>query len=118
MSSGCSARALDRDGHTDLVFGPCLRALSPGYFPFVMATSVISTGTFLLGPSWLSRALLVIAGAGLVVLSVALVIQLVLFRPSVAAGHPARCLSRRSTPRPNSARCALAGRSREKVSWW
>ena len=63
-----------------------IQSLSPGYFPFVMATSIISTGTFLLGPSWLSRALLVIASAGLAVLSVALVIQLVLFRPSVAAG--------------------------------
>ena len=50
-----------------------------------MATGIISTGTFLLGPSWLSRALLVVASAGLVVLSVALVIRLVLFRPSVAA---------------------------------
>ena len=51
-----------------------------------MATSIISTGTFLLGPSWPSRMLLVIASAGLVVLSVTLVIQLVLFRPGVAAG--------------------------------
>ena len=59
--------------------------LTPGYFPFVMATSIISTGMSLLGPSWLSRVLLVVASAGLGVLSVALVIQLVLFRPSVAA---------------------------------
>jgi tellurite resistance protein TehA-like permease len=51
-----------------------------------MATSIISTGTFLLGPSWLSRALLVLASAAFVVLMVAVVIQLVLFRPSVAAG--------------------------------
>jgi hypothetical protein len=43
-----------------------IQSLSPGYFPFVMATSIISTGTFLLGPSWLSRALLVIASAGLI----------------------------------------------------
>jgi tellurite resistance protein TehA-like permease len=63
-----------------------IQGLSPGYFPFVMATSIISTGTFLLGPSWLSRTLLVIASAGFVVLIVAMVIQLVLFRPSVAAG--------------------------------
>jgi tellurite resistance protein TehA-like permease len=59
--------------------------LNPGYFAFVMATGIISTGTFLLGPSWLSRALLVAASAGLVVLSVALVIRLVMFRPSVVA---------------------------------
>jgi tellurite resistance protein TehA-like permease len=62
-----------------------VRDLHPGYFAFVMATGIISTGTFLLGPSWLSRALLVVAAAGLVVLSVALVIRLVRFRPSVVA---------------------------------
>jgi len=62
-----------------------IRDLHPGYFAFVMATGIISTGTFLLGPSWLSRALLVVASAGLVVLSVALLIRLVRFRPSVAA---------------------------------
>jgi hypothetical protein len=38
-----------------------------------MATSIISTGTFLLGPSWLSRTLLVIASAGFIVLIVAMV---------------------------------------------
>ena len=62
-----------------------IRDLHPGYFAFVMATGIISTGTFLLGPSWLSRTLLAVAVAGLVVLSVALGIRLVLFRPSVAA---------------------------------
>jgi tellurite resistance protein TehA-like permease len=63
-----------------------VESLSPGYFPFLMATSIISTGAFLLGPSWLSRVLLVIASAGFVVLSVAVVIQLAFFRPSAAAG--------------------------------
>ena len=62
-----------------------IRDLHPGYFAFVMATGIISTGTFLLGPPWLSRALLVVASAGLAVLSAALVIRLVRFRPSVAA---------------------------------
>jgi tellurite resistance protein TehA-like permease len=62
-----------------------IRDLHPGYFAFVMATGIISTGTFLLGPSWLSRTLLVVASAGLVVLSVVLLIRLVRFRPSVAA---------------------------------
>ena len=62
-----------------------IRDLHPGYFAFVMATGIISTGTFLLGPSWLSRALLVVASAGLVVLSVALVVRLVMFRSRVAA---------------------------------
>jgi tellurite resistance protein TehA-like permease len=62
-----------------------IRALDPGYFAFVMATGIISTGTYLLGPSWLSRALLVLAAAGLAVLSAALVIRLARFRPSVAA---------------------------------
>jgi hypothetical protein len=63
-----------------------VQGLSPGYFPFLMATSIISTGSFLLGPPWLSRVLLVIASAALAVLIVALVIQLVFFRPGVAAG--------------------------------
>src|SRR6516225_9718795 len=69
-----------------------IRDLHPGYFAFVMATGIISTGTFLLGPSWLSRTLLVVASAGLVVLSAALVIRLVRFRSSVAADvrDPAR----------------------------
>ena len=50
-----------------------------------MATGIISTGTFLLGPSWLSKGLLVVASAGLVVLSSALVVRLAVFRSSVAA---------------------------------
>jgi tellurite resistance protein TehA-like permease len=50
-----------------------------------MATGIISVGTFLLGPSWLSRALLVAACAGLVVLGTALAARLAFFRPSVAA---------------------------------
>jgi len=62
-----------------------IRDLNPGYFAFVMATGIISTGAFLLGPSWLSRVLLVVASAGLVVLSAALAIRLVRFRPSVVA---------------------------------
>jgi tellurite resistance protein TehA-like permease len=68
------------------VSATAIQSLSPGYFPFVMATSIISTGTFLQGPSWLSRVLLVIASAGLAVLMVAMVLKLVLFRSSVAAG--------------------------------
>src|SRR5690348_16886894 len=62
-----------------------IRDLHPGYFAFVMATGIISTGTYLLGPSWLSRTLLVLTVAGLGVLSVALVIRLARFRSSVAA---------------------------------
>ncbi|HEU5389791.1 MAG TPA: tellurite resistance/C4-dicarboxylate transporter family protein [Streptosporangiaceae bacterium] len=62
-----------------------IRDLHPGYFAFVMATGIISTGTYLLGPSWLSRTLLVLTVAGLAVLSVALVIRLARFRSSVAA---------------------------------
>ena len=63
-----------------------VQGLSPGYFAFVMATSIISTGTLALGPSWLSRVLLVIAVAGFVVLAIALAIQLAFFRPGMAAG--------------------------------
>ena len=77
-AAGGQARSLSRTA-------TAIRDLHPGYFAFVMATGIISTGTFLLGPSWLSRALLVVASAGLVVLSVALVIRLVRFRPSVVA---------------------------------
>ena len=62
-----------------------IRDLNPGDFAFVMATGIISTGTFLLGPSWLSRALLVIASVGFVVLIVALVIRLARYRSRVAA---------------------------------
>jgi tellurite resistance protein TehA-like permease len=62
-----------------------IRDLHPAYFAFVMATGIISTGAFLLGPSWLSWALLVAASAGLVVLAVALSARLVLFRSNVTA---------------------------------
>jgi tellurite resistance protein TehA-like permease len=62
-----------------------VRDLNPGYFAFVMATGIISTGTFLLGPSWLSRTLLVAACAGLVVLGAALAARLWFFRAEVAA---------------------------------
>lgn len=54
-----------------------------------MATGIISTGTFLLGPSWLSQALLVIASIGFVVLIAALVIQLARYRPQVVADFQA-----------------------------
>jgi tellurite resistance protein TehA-like permease len=62
-----------------------IKELNPGYFAFVMATGIVSTGTFLLGPVWLSRALFAVASAGLVVLTVALVIRLIFFSSSVAA---------------------------------
>jgi tellurite resistance protein TehA-like permease len=62
-----------------------VRDLHPGYFAFVMATGIISEGTFLLGPSWLSRALLAAASAGLVVLGAALAARLAFFRSNVAA---------------------------------
>ena len=62
-----------------------IRDLHPSYFAFVMATGIISTGTFLTGPSWLSPALLVIASIGFVVLVVALVIWLVRYRSRVVA---------------------------------
>ena len=61
-----------------------IRDLHPGYFAFVMATGIISTGTSLLGPSWLSRVLLVLACAGFLVLLGALILRLIFFRSSVA----------------------------------
>ena len=77
-AAGGQARSLSRTA-------TAIRDLHPGYFAFVMATGIISTGTFLLGPTWLSRALLAAASAGLVVLGVALVVRLAVFRSSVAA---------------------------------
>ena len=62
-----------------------IRGLHPGYFAFVMATGIISTGTLALGPSWLSRLLLYVALLGLVVLAGALVVRLVRFRSRVTA---------------------------------
>jgi len=62
-----------------------VRDLDPGYFAFVMATGIISTGTFLLGPAWLSRTLLALASAGLVVLGTALLVRLAAFPSRVAA---------------------------------
>ena len=62
-----------------------IRDLHPSYFAFVMATGIISTGAFLLGPSWLSQALLVIASAGFVVLVAALGIWLARHRSRVVA---------------------------------
>jgi tellurite resistance protein TehA-like permease len=50
-----------------------------------MATGIISTGTFLLGPSWLSQLLLVIASIGWTALVGALVVQLVRYRSRVVA---------------------------------
>ena len=76
--SGRQARA---DGRA----AAAVRDLHPGYFAYVMATGIISTGTFLLGPSWLSLALLAAASAGLLVLASALAARLAFFRPNVAA---------------------------------
>jgi len=64
---------------------PAIRDLHPGYFAFVMATGIISTDAFTFGPTWLSRGLLVVASIGLVVLTVALVLRLVLYRSNVMA---------------------------------
>ena len=71
-AAGGQARSLSRTA-------TAIRDLHPGYFAFVMATGIISTDTFLLGPAWLSRALLAAASAGLVVLSTALAIRLAIF---------------------------------------
>jgi tellurite resistance protein TehA-like permease len=62
-----------------------VRDLHPGYFAFVMATGIISTGAALLGPAWLSRALLVVASAGFIVLAGALAVRVARFRSRVAA---------------------------------
>ena len=80
MSTGADAQAPPASRTTAAV-----RDLHPGYFAFVMATGIISTGTFMLGPSWLSDALLAATCAGLAVLGAALVMRLVFFRSNVAA---------------------------------
>jgi tellurite resistance protein TehA-like permease len=56
--------------------GRAIRDLAPAYFAFVMATGIISVGTLQLGPDWLSRVLLVIASAGLVVVGAAVIARL------------------------------------------
>jgi tellurite resistance protein TehA-like permease len=65
--------------------GRAVRDLAPAYFALVMASGIVSIGTFQLGPDWLSRVLLVIASAGLVVLGATLIMRLAFFRASVAA---------------------------------
>jgi hypothetical protein len=134
-----------RGGWAATIFGPDRGGRTEhvsGYFPLAMATSIISTRTFLLGLSWLSRVLLAIASAGLAVLIVALAIQLVFFRPSLAAGFhdPGRVFSffaiaagmdvlgiRLAAAGPPLATGILAGVAaaafvarilRERVSWW
>jgi tellurite resistance protein TehA-like permease len=62
-----------------------VRDLHPGYFALVMATGIVSTAAFLLGPMWLSRVLLAVACASFAVLAAALAARLVLFRAQVAA---------------------------------
>ncbi len=62
-----------------------IKILDPGCFAFVMATGIISTGTSLLGPSWLSQALLITSLAALILFGGALAIRLAAFRSSVAA---------------------------------
>src|ERR1039457_3333852 len=85
MTMGTGTGAAGGQARSMGLIATAVRDLHPGYFAFVMATGIISTGTFLLGPSWLSRALLIAASAGLVVLSAALLARLAIFRSSVAA---------------------------------
>ena len=82
---GASTASVNRQTRSPGRVAAAISDLHPGYFAFVMATGIISTGTFLLGPSWLSRALLAAASAGLVLLGAALLIRLVVFRSDVAA---------------------------------
>jgi tellurite resistance protein TehA-like permease len=81
MGTGTAGGQARTDGRA----ARAVRDLHPGYFAFVMATGIISTGAFLLGPSWLSRALLAAAVAGLAVLGSALVLRVAFFRSNVAA---------------------------------
>jgi tellurite resistance protein TehA-like permease len=60
-----------------------VRNLPPAAFSFVMATGIISSAGLSLGPQWLSRFLLVLACAGLALLSLALVVRVVRFPSAV-----------------------------------
>jgi len=62
-----------------------IRDLPPACFAFVMATGVISSGTYALGPAWLSRILLVLAAAGFVLLVGLIAIRIWHYRPRVTA---------------------------------
>jgi tellurite resistance protein TehA-like permease len=62
-----------------------VRELPPASFSFVMATGIISAGTYALGPGWLSQALLAAASAGFVVLAGMLAARLWRYRPRLAA---------------------------------
>jgi hypothetical protein len=76
--AGGQARSLGRTA-------TAIRDLDPGSFAFVMATGIISSSAFQLGPEWLFRAPLAAAAAGLVVRGAALAIRLARFRSSVVA---------------------------------
>jgi tellurite resistance protein TehA-like permease len=62
-----------------------VRDLHPGSFAFVMATGILSTASFLFGPSWLSMVFFAVACAGFAVLATALAARLLRFRGIVAA---------------------------------
>ena len=81
MSTGSAAR----QGRSPGAAAAAVRDLNPRYFSLVMATGIVSTGAFLLGPAWLSRALLAVAAAGLIVLACALTARVVFFRARVTA---------------------------------
>jgi hypothetical protein len=81
MSTGTASGRARLRGRIDTA----VQTLHPGYFAFVMATGIISTGTFLLGPSWLSQALLIAASAGLIALAAALTVRVFRFHSAVVA---------------------------------
>ena len=75
----------EADGQSLTAARAAIRELPPAAFAFVMATGIISESAADLGPSWLSRALLVVTSAGFVLLSAALVIRLAVYRAALAA---------------------------------
>ena len=83
--------------------GRAVRELAPAYFALVMATGIVSVGTLQLGPDWLSRVLLVIARAGLVLAGAAVIARLAFFRDDQpAAGTPAAATPPSASPTPPS----------------
>jgi len=85
MASNMGTDAAGRQPRSLSRAARAVKDLDPGSFAFVMATGIISTSTFLLGPAWLSQALLAAAALGLVVLGTALVVRFAVFRPGVEA---------------------------------
>ena len=73
----------DRQGLSPVQWA--VRGLTPGYFALVMASGIISVGLNLIGQTWLSMALLVIAIAAFLLLVVLTAWRLIAYRSEVVS---------------------------------